>query len=53
MPSTSPAQARTMAAIAHGWKSPANSGINIPVSVAQDFNAADKQKHLVQQLRTK
>ena len=42
MPSRSPAQARTMAAIAHGWKPPKSSGIDIPVSVAKDFNAADK-----------
>jgi len=30
-----------MAAIAHGWKPPASSGIKIPVRVAKDFNAAD------------
>ncbi len=30
-----------MAAIAHGWKPPASSGINIPVRVAKDFNSAD------------
>lgn len=44
MPSKSPAQARTMAAIAHGWKPPKASGINIPVSVAKDFNKADQEK---------
>lgn len=45
MPSKSPAQARTMAAIAHGWKPPKSSGIDIPVSVAKEFNEADKKKH--------
>jgi hypothetical protein len=44
MPSRSPAQKRTMAAIAHGWRPPAASGIHIPVSVAKEFNAADKAK---------
>lgn len=41
MPSRSPAQARLMAAIAHGWRPPVSSGIHVPVSVAQDFNQAD------------
>ena len=41
MPSVSPAQKRTMAAIAHGWHPPASSGIKIPVKVAKEFNAAD------------
>ncbi len=41
MPSVSPAQARLMAAIAHGWHPPASSGIHIPVKVAKEFNAAD------------
>jgi hypothetical protein len=44
MPSKSPKQARTMAAIAHGWKPPKTSGINIPVSVAKDYNEADQKK---------
>jgi hypothetical protein len=44
MPSRSPAQKRTMAAIAHGWKPPAASGIHIPVSVAKDFTAANKAR---------
>jgi hypothetical protein len=44
MPSHSPAQKRTMAAIAHGWRPPAASGIHIPVSVAKEFNAADKAR---------
>jgi hypothetical protein len=32
-----------MAAIAHGWKPPKKSGIDIPVKVAKDFNAADQR----------
>jgi len=44
MPSVSPAQKRTMAAVAHGWHPPASSGINIPVKVAKEFAAADKNK---------
>ena len=56
MPSKSPAQRRTMAAIAHGWKPPASSGIDIPVSVAKEFNNADKRRnptsrHFVNALR--
>lgn len=44
MPSTSPAQKKTMAAIAHGWKPPAGSKVAaIPVRVAKDFNAADQR----------
>lgn len=43
MPSRSPAQRRTMAAVAHGWHPPASSGIRIPVSVAREFNKADQQ----------
>jgi hypothetical protein len=44
MPSTSSAQARTMAAVAHGWK-PDNPKIaRIPVKVAKEFNRADKLK---------
>ena len=30
-----------MAAVAHGWKPPASSGINVPMKVAKEFNAAD------------
>ena len=41
MPSKSPAQARLMAAVAHGWQPPASSGIKVPVSVAKEFNKAD------------
>jgi hypothetical protein len=40
MPSTSPAQARLMAAVAHGWKPDQFKGP--PVSVAKEFNQADK-----------
>lgn len=42
MPSKSPEQAKTMRAIAHGWK-PKGSAKGIPVSVAKDFAAADKK----------
>lgn len=42
MPSTSKPQAKTMAAIAHGWKPPAGSKVAaIPVGVAKEFNKAD------------
>src|ERR1700676_3302837 len=40
MPSTSPAQSRLMAAVAHGWHKPGGGGP--PVSVAKEFNQADK-----------
>lgn len=43
MPSKSAKQARLMAAIAHGWKPPAASGIKVPMKVAHEFNAADEQ----------
>jgi hypothetical protein len=42
-----------MAAVAHGWKPPASSGIKIPVGVAKEFNAADKAKHMAKALRCK
>jgi hypothetical protein len=45
MPSTSPAQARLMAAVAHGWK-PDNIKAP-PVSVAKEFNQADKKRHML------
>ena len=52
MPSTSPAQKHTMAAIAHGWQPDNPQLAKIPVSVAKDFNAADqkadKRKKLAQ-----
>ena len=41
MPSHSPEQAKTMSAIAHGWR-PTGSAAGIPVKVAQEFHAADK-----------
>jgi hypothetical protein len=42
MPSKSPAQKRTMAAIAHGWKPPKGSKVaKIPKKVAKEFNKAD------------
>jgi hypothetical protein len=42
MPSTSPEQNKTMAAIAHGWKPPKGSKVaKIPLKVAKDFNKAD------------
>ena len=44
MPSTSPAQARLMAAAAHDPKFAKKVGV--PVSVAKDFNQADKGKRL-------
>jgi len=44
MPSTSPAQARLMAAAAHDPKFAKKVGV--PVNVAKDFNQADKGKRL-------
>lgn len=44
MPSTSPAQTRLMAAAAHDPKFAKKVGV--PVSVAKDFNQADKGKRL-------
>ena len=45
MPSVSPKQERTMAAISHGWRPPAGSKVaKIPVAVAKDFAAADQAK---------
>lgn len=42
MPSKSVKQARLMAAVAHGWKPPKGSGVNVPVAVAKEFNRADE-----------
>ena len=39
MPSTSPAQKRLMAAVAHGWHKPGGGGPS--VTVAKEFNQAD------------
>jgi hypothetical protein len=45
MPSKSPAQKRTMAAIAHGWKPPKSSPVaKIPKKVAKEFNREDAKK---------
>ena len=41
MPSSSSQQAKTMSAIAHGWR-PTGSAAGIPVKVAKEFHAADK-----------
>lgn len=43
MPSKSVKQAKTMSAIAHGWK-PTGEAADIPVGVAREFHAADKGK---------
>ncbi len=43
MPSKSPAQARLMAAVAHGWHKPGGGGP--PVAVAKEFNQADAGHH--------
>lgn len=42
MPSKSPAQAKLMRAVAHGWQPP---GRHIDVSVAKEFMHADQKKH--------
>lgn len=43
MPSRSAEQAKTMRAIAHGWKPPKGSKVaKIPVKVAKDFEKADR-----------
>ena len=45
MPSTSKKQEKTMSAISHGWKPPADSKVaDIPKKVAKEFHAADKKK---------
>ena len=40
MPSTTPKQAKFMAAVAHGWKPGGKAPV--PVKVAKEFNRADK-----------
>jgi len=45
MPSKSPAQARLMAAVAHGWHPTGMKGP--PVKVAKEFNQADKGSKLL------
>ncbi len=42
MPSKSAAQARLMAAVAHGWRKPGGGGPS--VAVAKEFNEADQKK---------
>ena len=37
-----------MAAVAHGWKPPASSGISIPMKVAKEFNAEDAARQRAQ-----
>ena len=49
MPSTSPAQARMMAAAAHDPKIAKKVGV--PVSVAKDYNQADKGKRLAEAMK--
>lgn len=49
MPSTSPAQARMMAAAAHDPKFAKR--VRVPVSVAKDFNRADKGKRLAEAMK--
>jgi hypothetical protein len=49
MPSSSPAQARMMAAAAHDPKFAKKVGV--PVSVAKDFNQADKGKKLAEAMK--
>ncbi len=55
MPSKSPAQARLMAAVAHGWKKPGGGGPS--KEVAEEFNQADKgsgvrkRSHVPSQIR--
>jgi len=49
MPSSSPAQTRMMAAAAHDSKFAKRVGV--PVSVAQDFNQADKGKKLAEAMK--
>ena len=49
MPSTSPAQARMMATAAHDPKFAKRVGV--PISVAKDFNRADKGKQLAEAMK--
>ena len=49
MPSSSPAQARMMAAAAHDPKFAKRVGV--PVSVAREFNQADKGKKLAEAMK--
>ena len=47
MPSTSPKQARFMAAVAHGWKPPGGGGPS--QKVAKAFNREDKGSKMLRQ----
>lgn len=49
MPSSSPAQAKLMRAVAHGWHKPGGGGP--PVSVAKEFVEADRRKALAKGLK--
>ena len=49
MPSHSPAQARMMAAAAHDPKFAKKVGV--PISVAKDYNEADKGKRLAEAMK--
>ena len=49
MPSKSPAQARLMAAVAHGWHKPGGGGP--PVSVTKEFNSADKGSGMIKGMK--
>ena len=43
-----------MAAIAHGWKPPADSDVaDIPVKVAKEFNEADKRRSAIKKAMNK
>jgi len=44
MPSKTKKQAHLMAAVAHGWKPPKGSGIDISRKVAEDYFKADQAK---------
>ena len=49
MPSSSPAQARMIASAAHDPK--ITKRVGVPVSVARDFNQADKGKKLAEAMK--
>lgn len=51
MPSSTPKQKRTMAALAHGWKPKSRKIGKIPLKVAKEFNKADANKKFSRQKR--
>lgn len=51
MPSSTPKQARFMRAVSHDPAFAAKVGV--PQKVGKDFEAADRQKEIVRQLRSK